>query len=394
MRAVVRFLGLALLCAPLDASAQLRTWTATVDTVGSAPRITSPGYTQWRDTSTAWILRQGWTYPIKAYDPALPLSRREVLLLPDKRTIVASPFPAAVEVYDSIGEYSHLIGMAGNGPGEYIMPTSLAMLHDTLLVLDTRQMRILFYTLDGRYIRTFFTDYGGAMSGMAVDRDELIRLEQRVGMPDRPRQVRWIYFTPDGKRIDSTAAITEPAQRAWTFREPGRSSVFPAPFQASLQHAFLPNGHLVYGVTDRYELVQSRTGTDTVRIIARANVRADTIRAGYRDSTVISMIRGRPELAMIVTPDSLPKVFPIWNELAVDGRGYIWVSVGQWSHRSHYFEVFGPDGRYLGPVLSRFEQMAGSSWNGDYVATTLYDRDRKPIVRVYRIDRREGGERR
>lgn len=387
MQSVALFLCLVLALVPRDLSAQVRTWTAVVDTVGSAPRITSPGYTAWRDTTTGWVMRHERTFPVRAHDPALPMSRRQLLLLSDNRTVVASAMPAAVEMYDSTGAYSHQIGMAGNGPGEYLMPTGLAMLYDTLLVLDSRQMRILFYTLDGRYLRTFFTGVGGGMSGIAVDRDELIRLEQNLGMPGGPQQVRWTYFMPDGKLFDSTEALSRPPQRSWTFHQPGRSTVLAAPFQASLQYAFLPNGHLVHGVTDRFELIESRSGSDTVRIMARSGVNADSIRPGYIDTTVVSMVRGRPELEGIVTADSLPRTFPLWNELAVDGRGFLWVSVGKWSHRTHYFAIFGPDGRYLGPVLSRFEDMFGSSWNGDHVAVTSYDRERKPIVRVYRIDR-------
>ncbi|MDZ4257919.1 MAG: 6-bladed beta-propeller [Gemmatimonadales bacterium] len=185
MRSVALCLCLVLALVPSDLSAQVRTWTAVVDTVGSAPRITSPGYTAWRDTTTGWVMRHERTFPVRAHDPALPMSRRQLLLLSDKRTVVASAMPAAVEVYDSTGAYTHQIGLAGNGPGEYLMPTGLAMLHDTLLVLDSRQMRILFYTLDGRYLRTFFTGVGG---GDERDCGGPGRADQTGTEPRHPRQ--------------------------------------------------------------------------------------------------------------------------------------------------------------------------------------------------------------
>ncbi len=378
---------------PVHLAAQVRTWTATYDTVGTAPRVTSPGYTGWRDSTTGWVLRLERTFPVADPVPVgSSFTSRRTLLFPDGRVAVSSTMPAAVQLYDTSGVLIRSIGSAGNGPGQYLMPTDMVLHHDTLIVLDGRQARLLFYNVDGTYIRTFFTEvYGtGGRNGLAIDPRGLIRLPQGRGAIDGPAQRRWVYFDMNGKLRDSLDRPPMQELKGWTIEMgPGRINTFGVPFQPLDADGFLNDGSLIYGRGDRMQLLVSRRGADTALIMERTGIQADSIPKWYADSTVAQMTRSQPLLAGRITSDALPTFYPLWNEFAIDGRGYIWVSMGSWALRTHYFAIFAPDGRYLGHVISRFESLIGTSWQADHVAVPTWDQNRTPTVRIYRIDRKE-----
>jgi hypothetical protein len=50
--------------------------------------------------------------------------------------------------------------------------------------------------------------------------------------------------------------------------------------------------------------------------------------------------------------------------------------------------IFGRDGRYLGPAPLWWENVGQMSFGAGRMAYVTYDKDRRPVVRVYRVDRR------
>lgn len=369
------------------AGAQLRTWTPTIDTVGSAQRVVSGGYTVWQDSTTGWVLRPERVVELVGGPLWSPRANRHTALLPDGRLIVSTMDPASIELYDSTGMFVRHIGRAGNGPGEYTWPSGLVVTGDTVFIHDGRQARILRYTLSGTYLSSFYTDIRNTMSDMAIDPRGYLRMRENIGL-GAGRGTRWVYFTPTGARVDSLERPTAPEPPSWSLDSTNSVNRFMIPFSAPHADVFLRDGTLMYGTGDRFSFTISRTGKDTVRIAELANVRTDSIPAAYVDTVLTQLTAAQPRLKGIATAEQFPKVFPLWNDLAVDGKGYVWVSIGFWGRRTHYFGVFAPDGRYLGFVRSLFERFEGSSWTGDRVAVPAVDRERRPVIRILRIDRK------
>ncbi|HPF60943.1 MAG: 6-bladed beta-propeller [Gemmatimonadetes bacterium] len=374
----------------VPAAAQVRTWTPAVDTVGTALRVTSPGYTAWRDTTTGWILRLEQEIDLAGSEPWSPRAQRRTLLLPDGGVAVSTVEPAKVEIYDRDGRFVRLIGRAGGGTGEYLMPSALAITGDTLVVNDARQGRVLLYSLSGRFLNSFFTDIRGTDPSMALDPRGLLRLGEAAGAAGEGK--RWVYFTLRGERRDSLERPPLEPAPAWDLEiGPRMRSRFVIPFSPMPREAFLPDGSLVYGRGDRWQFLVTRSGDDTLRIMELANTRVDSVPPAYADTLVRDLVASQPLLAGVATREAIPRIFPAWNDVAVDGRGFLWVSVGYFFRRTHYFAVFHPDGRYLGYVPSWFERFEGTSWREDRVAVPAVGRDRQSIVRIYRIDRRGEG---
>ena len=55
--------------------------------------------------------------------------------------------------------------------------------------------------------------------------------------------------------------------------------------------------------------------------------------------------------------------------------------------------IFAPDGRYLGIAPLWWERIDQMSFGGDRMSYIGFDKDRRPVIRVYRVDRRgmQGG---
>ena len=67
---------------------------------------------------------------------------------------------------------------------------------------------------------------------------------------------------------------------------------------------------------------------------------ADTL---FRELTETS---GGPDFSKVAKRADLPTQFPLWNDVAVDDKGYLWVASGVPRRRTQSLAVFSPDGRY------------------------------------------------
>lgn len=314
----------------------------------------------------------------------------QVLLLPDGGFLVSHRDPVGVDLYDPEGQFVRSIGSEGPGSDQYVSASSMVMAHDTLVVADGRRGRIMLYTLEGALLGSFFVDIHADPIPMSLDPKGRLRLQENIGGLGTDR-FKWVTFTMQGSRVDSIVSPLEVRPPSVVAGPPGpvRSRIL-LPYHPSQGAVFLADGTLVYGVGDKYDFVVTRTGPDTVRMFRRTGLTPQPFPAGLADSVIADMMKAPPGgMLPQLSAKDFPSVFPIWNEIAIDTKGYLWVSLGYWSRRNHYFDVFAPDGRYLGYVTSRFEYLRNASWNGDRVAITTYDRNRLPVVRTFTIDRRE-----
>jgi hypothetical protein len=68
---------------------------------------------------------------------------------------VADAGQQRVLVFDGRGTFARSIGRAGQGPGEFLDPSSIALIADTLFVYDGRQGRVSVLSTTGTYYRAF-----------------------------------------------------------------------------------------------------------------------------------------------------------------------------------------------------------------------------------------------
>lgn len=71
---------------------------------------------------------------------------------PDGTVLSRHSGEASLRRWSSTGEPAGFVGRKGEGPGEFLFPTSMGFFGDSLWVMDGRQLRISFFDLDGSFL--------------------------------------------------------------------------------------------------------------------------------------------------------------------------------------------------------------------------------------------------
>jgi hypothetical protein len=366
-------------------------WHAKIDTVGSALRTMSPGYTAWRDTTNGWRMSFERVVPVHGADSGSYNGSWRTLMLSDGRILVTRGFPAAaIQLYDSEGNFVREIGRAGTGPDEFASTPTLAMKGDTIVAFDGIAARVMLFTLDGQLIRSFHVGSRGSPLPVGVDPRGYVRVQQRLGLGlgDTLSRLQWLYYTTRGALVDSLRRPPLPAPKTWTVIDGTRQMSFTMPLAPAIADVFLPDGTLMYGVADRFEFFVTRNGRDTARIFGRSDQKPIPVAAGFIDTTLTDLIKFQPLVQTVAKRSDFPANFPMWNSAAVDNKGFVWVSIGLSGRTPSSVGIFDPDGRYLGAAPLWWERVDQMSFGGGRMASIGYDKDRRPVIRVYRVDRR------
>ncbi|HEX3928741.1 MAG TPA: hypothetical protein VHW65_12170 [Gemmatimonadales bacterium] len=362
-------------------------WKAVIDTVGSAVRIMSPGYTRWRDTSTGWRMSLERTVTLPDAQPNSFQQSRRTQLLPNGSVLVSQRDPTAITLYDSTGRLVRTIGQVGTGLEDFHGDITMAVYHDTVVVNDALQGRALLFTLDGNFLRSFATDIRTSAQ-IAVDSRGYLRIPKQFGFPPAT-MTQWMYFDLAGQRIDSIVAPPARAAQFWRAVVGTTNIMFAVPMAPHTVNQFLLDGTLVTGATDAYQFLAMRNAHDTVRLFGRTNVAPVAMDPAAGDSLFASIIRNAPPgLAAGAHREDLPGTYSLWDDMAVDDRGYLWVVSHNPPAHTYSVDIFSATGYYLGRLNSWFDNFNGASWSGDRVAAMGYDAERRPVVRIYRLDRR------
>ena len=377
--------------APVSTPAPVAVWTAKIDTVGSAPRTMSPGYTEWRDTTTGWRLTFDRIVPIQGADSGSYNRAWHALMLADGQILVTRGFPIGpIQLYDVDGHFVRNIGRTGNGPGEFMSTPTLAVKGDTIIAFDGIQSRVSLFALNGHVIRAFQVGVRGSPIPIGVDPRGYVRVQQRFGLGpgDALSRMQWLYYTTRGVLVDSLRRPALPEPRTWRVLDGTRAMSFALPLSPSIADVFLPDGTLLYGVADRFEFFVTRTGRDTVRIFGRSDQLPIPVPSGFVDTTINDLTRFQPLLKSVANRADFPANFPLWNSVTVDEKGYVWVSIGLSGRTPASISIFGPDGRYLGRAPLWWEKIDQMSFGADRMVTVGWDKDRRPVLRIYKVDRR------
>lgn len=303
---------------------------------------------------------------------------------PDGTIYVADQQVPALRKYAPDGSYLGLVGGAGEGPGEYSRPDGgLAVLPDGRIALrDPGNARIQLFGPDGEPAGTWPVR-GSSFTSRPLYVDTTGHVYHMVfDFGQEETRVRLAVFDPE---TGSEGAVDTLDVPEWDVETPTLEAVHVSeeggtsrsrrsvPFSPRDVWTFHPRGWFVGGVTDRYAVYLFRDDGPVLRIERERE--PVPVRPGERDN-----VRERTVAAMRTTdPDwrwdgpEIPGTKPPWRSVFAGREGRIWVQLHtpaepipedeigadedlpgerppeRW-REPLVFDVFEPDGRYLGRV--------------------------------------------
>ena len=319
-----------------------------------------------------------------------------------------------IRVFDADGGYVETLGGRGEGPGEFGYAEAIALLPDgRLVVRDSRNNRISVFGPDPGQRDQWGFDAGNSGSNYPLHTDVHGRtyLNTRdLSRTDWARHI--IVIGPDGTHLDTLPEPSSPVGRPMLTAEhtaewgTGSTSAH-VPFSPVFQWTVHPSGHFLTGLPSEYRI--NVPHDDGVLRIERTTTPApihDEERTQARERVVGSMRNTDPDWTWNGPP--IPEHKPFYQQLLAGRDGRIWVRLVTEGHpvenenqdpenprsepvtweESLRYDVFEPDGRYLGVVVppDGFLRYANPVFDGDHVWAVT--RDELGVERVvrFRID--------
>lgn len=397
-------------CAEGDERGPATRWQAFGDTVGDTVKVRTISGSVWGDP--AYLEPKLSIGMVDGPDAYLIGSPRSIAVGPDGVIYLLDREIPLVRAYAADGMFLRDIGREGQGPGEYRRPDAMTVLPDgRILVRDPGNGRIAVFDSDGEYLeqwwirgglstpRRFYVDTAGCSYAEVLLNGDMPPAEWVFGLA---------RYGLDGEIEDTLAAPTweyEVAMVSATLG--GRSSREPVPFTPQVSWTFSPLGYMVGGLSTEYRIDVFRPDGSVLRIereFAPEPVHPDEAE-GWRRYLTADFLEYYPGWRWNGPP--IPETKPPFREVFVSWEGNIWVLRSMESletmtaaeareaetrsgrpiirfREPSSFDVFAPDGRYLGHVRipETFSRTPEPIIRGDTVwAVNLDQMDVATIVR-------------
>ncbi len=385
-------------------------WRADVDTVGDTAIVRTLAGSVWGDTAT--LVAEVSIGTLDGADEYVIGHPRSIAVGPEGVIYVLDVQVPVVRAYGPDGTYLRDLGRGGGGPGEYESPDGLAVLPDgRVLVRDPPTGRITVYGPDGVYLtewplsrgfntdRRFYVDTTGQSYVTALLERGLMPWEWTFGL---------VRYSPDGAIEDTLPAPTwdhEPA--VVTASKENSASRRDVPFTAETVWTFSPFGYMVGGLSTDYRIDLYRHDAAVLRIEREAT--PVPVKPEEAEERVRRITQGlqRQYGGWRWNGPEVPDTKPPFRDLFASWEGNVWVLVSQegvptmteaeareeeertrrvpiryWEPPA--FDVFAPDGRFLGHVSvpESFRVEPEPIIRGDHVwAVTRDELDVASVVR-------------
>lgn len=275
--------------------------------------------------------------------------------------------------YDRNGRFTALVGRKGSGPGEYRGVTGIDIVRDSLLlVCDAVNSRMTVFGPDGE-MQSEAPVERGSLGGLSPDctvgRNGLIyRDAARIRVP-MPNALQYLRFRLDGTLVDSLF-VGRIGSNTWVLlTSDGARHAFPA---ESLGAPWTGGG-VLRGWSMEYRIAIV-TPDGHVTLIERKMPRVAL--SGPERAEWVAWDKYIHETHPSELPTPIPREKPYFRGLMSDHLGRIWVHLYStaekrkmaprppgdprplltWKERNTY-DVFSPEGRYLGRVELPAETM-------------------------------------
>lgn len=364
---------------------------AAIDTLpGGIIRVMSPGPTAWADT-TGWKLVETLRIEGSTDDSTVLNNPRSLALDGLGRIWVVDENPSVIKVFDIDGRLVRTVGHQGAGPGEF-EKGSIVVAGANVVLHDQELGRTSVFDTAGRFLRSW-TSPCCYRHPLVVDTSGLIYVN---GWPGDSGGM-YARYGMDGTARDTMFFAREPRPRQWTFKGGTVNDrvimITNVPLTPRTERAVNPDGGLIFGWSEQYQIVVSPHGQDTAMVFGRiwiASPLPQWRREAELESAIAGIARewGEEAARAQATISDIPTMPPAFTGISVDGRGNRWITVDPSDDSTHtWFDVFDPGGAYLGRVVAPPGMDSWlMAWSRDEMVAYLENAEGEPVVLKFRIE--------
>jgi hypothetical protein len=262
-----------------------------------------------------------------------------------------------LRVFDASGRFVRTVGRQGEGPGEFNRVIGMDWGPDGHLWLaDPSNNRLSVVDTTGAFVASHPTiggvvvqpwpggfDASGHFYTYGIDTAQ----EDGFGLV-------MVRYGRDLQPVDSVAPPEFPGEReTFELRKEDNWWITGVPFSPRLEWRLARDGTYWAGLTSEYRIFQLSWEGDTLRSVRREYealpVTAGDLEAAREDLKWFIEAGGKPDWSRI------PQVKPAFEDFILDDESNLWVQlVTEGDEEGRRFDVFDPEGRYLGEVTTPF----------------------------------------
>ncbi|HEV8711500.1 MAG TPA: 6-bladed beta-propeller, partial [Candidatus Binatia bacterium] len=333
-------------------------WSGTMDTLPSGRVVvTNPARGVWGPDAAWQVIEE---IRIGAEDGSGPEVLGQITALAEDaggRIWALEAQDQSFKVFAADGRFIRTVGRKGGGPGEMQQVSGVAQTREGhLLVVDPRGARISLFDTAGTFLRSFTVSAGFQMFPWPGGIDTAGYLYNVAPRPGTTAfEIVLVRYDSAMTPLD-TLVPPRFAEREY-FEHSTRSGSVRAsvPFTPSLLWQLTPQGDFWFVLTGSYQLFRQNARGDTIRVVTKP-FQPVPVTGAEKDSAV-ARLKWFTDQGGSVDRGRLPYVKPAVQGFLLDEDGYLWVNPVQadTSLQNRVFDIFDPEGRYLGQLKLSFE---------------------------------------
>ncbi len=266
-----------------------------------------------------------------------------------------------IKKFDAEGNFLKLIGREGQGPGEFTRPSNLVCSRDKLVVWDMMGMRFSLFTLDGepiKSVRHSFAEQGNPQKMKALPSGEFVVGIEKVHFdPKTPQDFSIVLYSPEMEQVKIIYA-RQVWRNVWGI--PNAPNI-PMPFHPYVHWDLTPDGNVVIGYSDKYEIAIYDKEAVLLASISHTYDPAKVTKR-EKDSFVKGMVFGRVGPGGSVVKEELPasvkehmkfpEFKPAFDSIVVDSDGNVLVCTYGKDEKERFklFDAFDSKGNFIASV--------------------------------------------
>lgn len=357
----------------------------------------------------AWAPGAGWklsdapvlSLGVAAGAPEQEFARvTDALPLPDGRILVANDGSNELRYFAADGRFLGAAGGRGEGPGEF---GSIARLWpargDSVVAYDPLLQRLTTFAGDGELAASASLrplPQGGAQPPEVVGRfPDGSFLARTVSPPPLqaaagPRRESVAYVRLRAGDSVATGLGRFPGDESFVVREGSGVSVYPAIF-GRRTYVAVGGDRFYVGHSDAYRIDVFAAGGRLMRSI-RLRQPSEPVTRAHVDRYRRDYLAGvgpedRPRLERLLSLLPIPSTFPAHGRMLVDAEDNLWVATyPRPGEDRHAWNVFDPQGRWLGPVVTPGRFRVTAIGNGMVMGVRRDEQDVEQVL-AYRLVR-------